>query len=132
MGGWYAAHGIYVPEELDGLPVEKFCEALRAEGVSCSSGANLLMHLHPVLNDADVQVSVPGMLNYYTAAGIDDVVSFYKNQLPAAGWTFDDDLDMVVDGSAILTFYQGNAQLSVLINREDDGRVNVTLMMESN
>jgi len=86
----------------------------------------------PVLNDADVQVSVPGMLNYYTAAGIDDVVSFYKNQLPAAGWTFDDDLDMVVDGSAILTFYQGNAQLSVLINREDDGRVNVTLMMESN
>ena len=54
MGGWYAAHGIYVPEELNDLPIEKFCEALRAEGVSCGAGANLLMHLHPVLNDADV------------------------------------------------------------------------------
>jgi dTDP-4-amino-4,6-dideoxygalactose transaminase len=54
MGGWYAAHGLYVPEELDGLSVQKFCEALRAEGVSTGPGANLLMHLHPVLNDADV------------------------------------------------------------------------------
>ncbi len=54
MGGWYAAHGIYVPEELGGLPVEKFCEAVRAEGTSCGAGANVLMHLHPVLNDSDV------------------------------------------------------------------------------
>ena len=54
MGGWYAAHGLFVPEELDGLSVQKFCEALRAEGVSTGPGANLLMHLHPVLNDADV------------------------------------------------------------------------------
>ena len=54
MGGWYAAHGIYVPEELGGLPLQKFCEAVRAEGTSCGAGAKLLMHLHPVLNDADV------------------------------------------------------------------------------
>lgn len=54
MGGWYAAHGIYVPEELNGLSVQKFCEAVRAEGVAISPGGNLLMHLHPVLNEADV------------------------------------------------------------------------------
>lgn len=54
MGGWYAAHGIYVPEELNGLSVQKFCEAVRAEGVSIGPGGNLLMHLHPVLNEADV------------------------------------------------------------------------------
>ena len=54
MGGWYAAHGLYVPEELDGLSVQKFCEAVRAEGTSTGPGANLLLHLHPVLNDADV------------------------------------------------------------------------------
>ena len=54
MGGWYAAHGLYVPEELDGLSVHTFCEAVRAEGVGTRAGANLLMHLHPVLNDADV------------------------------------------------------------------------------
>ena len=54
MGGWYAAHGLYVPEELEHLRIEKFCEAVRAEGASTSPGANLLLHLHPVLNEADV------------------------------------------------------------------------------
>jgi perosamine synthetase len=55
MGGWYAAHGHYLPEELGGLSVSRFCEALRAEGVpEASPGANLPLHLHPLLNDADV------------------------------------------------------------------------------
>jgi dTDP-4-amino-4,6-dideoxygalactose transaminase len=54
MGGWYAPHGIYVPEELGGLPVQKFCEAVRAEGASTSPGANLLLHLHPMMNEADI------------------------------------------------------------------------------
>ena len=54
MGGWYAAHGIYVQEELDGLSVAKFCEAVRAEGTITGPGGNLLLHLHPVLNEADI------------------------------------------------------------------------------
>ena len=54
MGGWYWARGIYVPEELDNLDIRKFCEAVRAEGVNTSPGANPLLHLHPVLNEADV------------------------------------------------------------------------------
>jgi dTDP-4-amino-4,6-dideoxygalactose transaminase len=54
MGGWYWAWGIYVPEELDDLEIRKFCEAVRAEGVDTSPGANPLLHLHPVLNEADV------------------------------------------------------------------------------
>jgi perosamine synthetase len=54
MGGWYAAHGLYRPEELGGLDIRQFCEAVRAEGVSTRPGANLLMHLHPVLNEADI------------------------------------------------------------------------------
>ncbi|MEA3401544.1 MAG: DegT/DnrJ/EryC1/StrS family aminotransferase [Armatimonadota bacterium] len=54
MGGWYAAHGLYVEEELDGLPIETFCEAVREEGVSTSPGANFPLHLHPLLNEADI------------------------------------------------------------------------------
>ncbi len=54
MGGWYAAHGLYRPEELGGLSIQKFAEAVRAEGGVCSPGANLALHLHPVLNEADV------------------------------------------------------------------------------
>jgi perosamine synthetase len=54
MGGWYAAHGLYIPEELGGLSIAKFCEAVRAEGVGINPGANSLLHLHPLLNEADV------------------------------------------------------------------------------
>ncbi|MBQ2840381.1 MAG: DegT/DnrJ/EryC1/StrS family aminotransferase [Oscillospiraceae bacterium] len=55
MAGWYAAHGLYVPEELEGLSVTRFCEALRAEGVDAvSAGCNLPLHTHPLFQVADV------------------------------------------------------------------------------
>jgi perosamine synthetase len=52
MGGWYAAHGLYVAAELGGLSIHRFCEAVRAEGVSqCRPGTNFPLHLHPLFND---------------------------------------------------------------------------------
>ncbi|MBN1342273.1 MAG: DegT/DnrJ/EryC1/StrS family aminotransferase [Phycisphaerae bacterium] len=54
MGGWYAAKGLYRAEELDGLGVDTFCEAVRAEGCPTYPGCNPPMHLHPVLNDCDI------------------------------------------------------------------------------
>ncbi|MBQ39664.1 MAG: hypothetical protein CME04_25040 [Gemmatimonadaceae bacterium] len=58
MGGWYAAKGLYVAEELDGLPVARFCEGVNAEiegsGCRITPGANILMHEHPMLNEFDV------------------------------------------------------------------------------
>ncbi|MCP4638915.1 MAG: DegT/DnrJ/EryC1/StrS family aminotransferase [bacterium] len=54
MGGWYAAKGLYRAEELGGLHVKKFCEAVSAEGCQTGPGANRAMNLHPVLNDVDI------------------------------------------------------------------------------
>ncbi|WP_158289404.1 DegT/DnrJ/EryC1/StrS family aminotransferase [Paenibacillus flagellatus] len=54
MGGWYAAHGHYVPEELGGLSVTRFCEAVRAEGVPTQAGCNIPLHLHPLQHEVDV------------------------------------------------------------------------------
>lgn len=54
MGGWYAAHGLYRPDELGGLPIARFAEAVRAEGGICSPGCNFALHQHPVLNEADI------------------------------------------------------------------------------
>ena len=54
MGGWYAARGHYVPEELGGLSVTRFAEAVRAEGTACRPGANTPLHLHPLLNSCDI------------------------------------------------------------------------------
>jgi len=54
MGGWYAPAGLYRPEELGGLSVTRFCEAVRAEGAAVYPGVNKPLHLHPVFNDVDI------------------------------------------------------------------------------
>ena len=54
MGGWYNPLGHYVPEELGGLSLDRFIEALNAEGVPSWRAANRCLHLHPVFNTADV------------------------------------------------------------------------------
>jgi len=53
-GGWYAPHGVYAPEELGGMSVTRFTQAVRAEGCSTSPGANNALHLHPVFTEADI------------------------------------------------------------------------------
>ena len=54
MAGWYSARGLYRPEELGGLSLTRFAEAVRAEGGVCSPGINKPLHLHPLFNTCDV------------------------------------------------------------------------------
>ena len=54
MGGWYAARGLYRPEELGGLSVTRFSQAVAAEGTPCGPGVNKPLHLHPLFNTFDV------------------------------------------------------------------------------
>jgi len=54
MGGWYNPIGHYVAAELGGLPVRKFIDAVQAEGGHCGRGGSFPLHLHPVLNEADI------------------------------------------------------------------------------
>ena len=60
MGGWYAAHGLYVPEELGGLSLTRFIEAVRAEGLAdvdgCEIyvGANKALSTHALFKNADI------------------------------------------------------------------------------
>lgn len=55
MAGWYAARGLYRAEELGGLSVTRFTEAVRAEGVDvCTPGCNAALHTHELFHTADV------------------------------------------------------------------------------
>ena len=47
MAGWYCPLGRYVSEELHGLSVNRFCEAVRAENDGyCAAGGNRCLHTH--------------------------------------------------------------------------------------
>ena len=55
MAGWYCPHGVYYPEELGGLSSKRFCEAVRAEGVSmCYEGGNHCLHDHQYFQSFDL------------------------------------------------------------------------------
>jgi dTDP-4-amino-4,6-dideoxygalactose transaminase len=54
MAGWYAARGHYVPEELGGLSVTRFVEAIRAEGFGAAAGCNKPLHSHAMFSAAEV------------------------------------------------------------------------------
>ena len=55
MAGWYSPHGAYRPHELGGVPVGKFCEAVRAEtGFGCWDGGNFCLHTHPFFDSFDL------------------------------------------------------------------------------
>lgn len=54
MAGWYAPHGRYFPEELGGLSVARFCEAVRAEGFRSWDGGNFCLHNHNIFKTFDL------------------------------------------------------------------------------
>jgi len=55
MAGWYSPHGAYIPSELEGLSVKRFCEAVSAEtGRKCSEGGNYCLHTHNLFKTFDL------------------------------------------------------------------------------
>ena len=55
MAGWYCPHGAYYPDELDGLSVGRFTEAVRAEiGNICYPGGNFCLHTHQFFKTFDL------------------------------------------------------------------------------
>lgn len=65
MAGWYAPHGTFIPEELGGLSVKRFCEALRAEGFNSWDGGNFCLHTHPFFKTFDLtNAGTPSRIEY--------------------------------------------------------------------
>jgi len=53
-GGWYYPHFKYIAEELGGLSLSRFGQAIVAEGSICNPGCNKPLHLHPLFTTMDV------------------------------------------------------------------------------
>ena len=53
-GGWYFPLAHYDGEQLGGLSVQRFTQAVVAEGATCSAGCNKPLHTHSVFTDMDI------------------------------------------------------------------------------
>jgi hypothetical protein len=55
MAGWYCPQAMYAAEELGGLPIQRYAEAVSAEiGREVSCGANFALHTHRYFKDYDM------------------------------------------------------------------------------
>jgi perosamine synthetase len=81
-GGWYYPHFKYIGEELEGLSLSRFSEAVRAEGSICNPGCNKPLHLHPLFTKMDVY----GHGRPTRIAGLDKSarIEHYVEKLPVA------------------------------------------------
>ena len=81
-GGWYYPHFRYAAEELGGLSLSRFSEAVRAEGSVCNPGCNKPLHMHPLFTTMDVY----GHGRPTRIAGLDESADIdkYIEKLPVA------------------------------------------------
>ena len=64
-GGWYFPICHYNPEELKGVSLKKFGEAICAEGITIRAGINFPLHLHKVFHEADLfNMGKPTMISF--------------------------------------------------------------------
>ncbi len=82
----------------------------------------------PMMEDAEVEFSMPGLVSYYTEASIPEVADFYRQALPAQGWTADTDTEYVSEDTGLLSFTKDNMSVMVSLTLEEDGRVLVNLV----
>ncbi len=53
-GAWYYPHFLYNAQELGGLSLSRFSQAVVAEGSICNPGCNKPLHMHPLFTTMDV------------------------------------------------------------------------------
>lgn len=81
----------------------------------------------PIMSDATEQVTVGGMITYKTPSDLSTVLSFYKEQMPANGWTLNETTTMVTPQFALLYFDKDGETASVTLAPDDAGGTGVVI-----
>jgi len=69
--GWYASHAFFNTEELQGLSLERFVEAAKAEGVPIYPGGNRPLHKHALFSTHDIYGHGRPTASLYLPEGVD-------------------------------------------------------------
>jgi hypothetical protein len=83
----------------------------------------------PKLPDASNILNMPSVLSYDTASSLADATAFYQKQIPDLGWKLLGTPD-ISDTSALLTFTQGDQEMTVIITAATEG-TNVQIALDS-
>lgn len=81
----------------------------------------------PIMEDAQVEFALEGLVSYTIQGDIADVVEFYKAELPQQGWSLQADSEVVSEETALMTFTKEGEELSLVVSKEEDGSLSVVL-----
>jgi len=81
----------------------------------CGGAANEL----PIMADATDQKSFGDMTSYSTASAVEDVVAFYQEAMPVAGWKQAEE-PTTLENMSMLSFSKDDQQAQIIITRDDD------------
>lgn len=84
----------------------------------------------PIMEDAEVEFALEGLVSYTIQGNIADVVEFYKAELPQQGWSLQADSEVVSEETALMTFTKEDEELSLVVSKEEDGSLSVVLSTE--
>ncbi len=84
----------------------------------------------PIMDDAEVEFALEGLVSYTIQGDIADVVEFYKAELPQQGWSLQADSEVVSEETALMTFTKEDEELSLVVSKEEDGSLSVVLSTE--
>ncbi len=83
----------------------------------------------PTMPDAENVMPMGGMVIYETASSIEEVVDFYRQEMPAQGWSEDEESAFVAEDMVSLTFTKDSQEASILVSVEE-GKTQVMIMTE--
>ena len=81
---------------------------------------------YPMMADATDLTTMENMVMYTSASSLDDVLAFYKEQMPADGWSETGD-SITSEGTAMQSYTKEGVTVSLTLT-EQDGKVTVLIM----
>ena len=83
----------------------------------------------PIMSDATDRTTFGAMVSYETPSDMATVTDFYKEQMPAQGWSFDEGSSMFMDELTMLNFVKEGERSSVMLSPSESGGTAVVIQV---
>ena len=84
----------------------------------------------PTMADASAKFAAGGSSGYTSASAFEDVVNFYKKEMPGKGWTAAEDEGFSNEGFATLIYTKDNRKVSITITFDQDKKTTSVMIIE--
>ena len=83
----------------------------------------------PEMPDATERTAFGAMVTYETPSDMATVADFYKEQMPAQGWTFEESSSTITDQFTMLNFVKEGERSGIMLSPDDSGGTSVVIQV---